>query len=542
MLKYRLILSGLALANAMPAWGQTLSPLDEGRVDREQPTVPDPSASPERHPAVPGAAAEVEAEETAAPIRSIRFVGTEVPAVVAEAAQPFVGQPASRANLQALTQAMSEAYARSDVALFTVVIPRQNLAAGDLQVMVAEGYLQSVVLQGEVEGRKLKLVKAYADKLTRERPTSRARLERYLSLIRDIPGLKVDPRLELGQGRGAVRLVLKLDYERPRLTMAFDNRTSQLVDGGVIEARGVAYGALREGDRTEVIGMASIDFKDQLYVGLSHSTPIGTEGGRFGISYGHLETRASGFDISGKADTLGLTFTYPFIRSYKRNLTGTLALDGVNNDNTAVGSLIISERTRAARAALGYSLVGQRRVLSAGITVSQGLDMLGARMLTPQGKLDFFKVNARAGLNHAIGKRAVVRLNASGQWSSDPLPAVERFAVGGETFGRAFENALISADRGVAGAAELAFRPLRKGRFAQSEVYTFVDYAVIDLLNRPGFIGRDFDLGSAGGGIRLQYGEKTMIGLEAANTIDSPYAGYDSEWRFSVTWRLSLRP
>ena len=534
---------GLTLASQTPTGGQTSTPLDANRVDRA-PALPSPAMEDTSKDALPSAATEVETDDaSAADIRGIDFLDTAIPEVVARAAEAFIGKPASKANLQALVHAMSEAYGRSDVALFTIVIPRQDLSNGHLRVRVAEGYLQQVILQGEVENRKLALIRAYADKLTKERPTSRRRLERYLSLIRDIPGLKTDARLELGQGTGAVRLVLKLDFEKPRVTFSFDNRTSRFVKDGQFEARALAFGVLREGDRTELTGLTSINFHDLLYIGLLHSTPIGTEGGNFSFNYGHLETRPARTIISGAADTLGFTYSYPVIRSYKRNLTTTLALDGVNSDNTAFGSTIATEKSRAVRLALGYAQTSPRSALNGGATVSKGLDILGAEIAGNAGRRDFLKFNARVGFNRAIGKRAVLRLNGSGQWTRDALPAVERFSVGGQQFGRAFENGLINADRGIAGLTEVAFRPIRSGRFGQTEIYGFMDYAAVGLLTRPGLPRRlDFDLASAGGGIRLSYGEKMALGLEAANTIDAPYPTYNSEWRFSITWRLSLRP
>src|SRR5262249_44517150 len=154
----------------------------------------------------------------APPVRSISFEGTDVPRIVAESAQRYVGQPASKANLQALADAMSAAYGRSEVALFTIAIPDQDLSSGEVRVLVAEGHIEAVVLSGEVEGRQLKLVRALADKLTRERPTSRRRLERYLSLIQDLPGLTIKPQLQIGEGQGGVRLLIELDYRRPTLT------------------------------------------------------------------------------------------------------------------------------------------------------------------------------------------------------------------------------------------------------------------------------------------------------------------------------------
>lgn len=538
---YRLCGALVALAGTPGAGlAQTSTPIDRDRVDRAQPATPLPT---EARPDAPGAAIDVSAgDEAAPPIRNIQFVGTAVPGVVAESAQGFVGSPANRATLQALADAMSRAYARSEVALFTIAIPEQDLSAGNVRILVAEGHIETVVLTGEVEGRSLTLVRRYADRLIGERPTSRRTLERYLSLIQDIPGLRTTSRLEMGAGPGGVRLVLALDYRRPTITAGFDNRTTRLVRDGQLNATARGHGLLREGDDTQISGAAAVDFKDYIYVGATHSTPLGYEGTRLAGSVGYLRTRPRGTALTGEATSFGVTLTHPLIRGYRRNLTLSLGLDGLDSENAAFGSVIATEQTRALRGAAGYSQVSARRALSAGLAVSQGLEILGADIDPTIGDATFLKVNARAGFDQAIGRRAALRLRASGQWARDPLPAIERFAVGGAEFGRAFETAIVSADRGLAGLGEIAFRPIRSGRLAATELYGFGDIAAVRLLPRPGFAGRDFDLASAGGGVRLAWTDRAMIELEYARTLDRPFPGYASDWRFSVSWRLSLRP
>ncbi len=533
--------SALALlACASAAGAQTSTPIDRDRVDRTQPVAPPPLAD---APSAPAGAISIEAgDEAAAPIRTIAFQGTDVPGVVARAALEFVGQPATRANLQALTDAMSRAYARSQVALFTIAIPEQDLSAGEITVWVGEGHLEAVLLTGEVEGRPLRLVRGYAERLTRERPTSRRTLERYLSLIQDIPGLAVQSRLEMGEGPGGVRLVLALDYRRPTLSASFDNRTTRLVRDGQFQVTGRAYGLLREGDETQIVAAASVDFDDYIYLGASHSTGLGNDGLRLTGSVGHLVTRPPATGRRGEATSFGLVLAYPMIRAYRRNLTLSVAFDGLDSQDAAFGSLIATERTRALRAATGYAEVAERRAFSAGLTISRGLGVFGADVADAVGDMTFFKVNGRAGFDQALGRRAVLRLRASGQWTRDPLPAIERFAVGGADFGRAFETAIVSADRGLAGLGEIGWRPMAAGRFAASELYGFVDIAAVRLLSRPGFAGRDFDLASAGAGVRFAWTDKAMIELEYARTIDRPFAGYASDWRLSVGWRVSLRP
>lgn len=522
------------------AHGQTATPIDRNRVDRQQPPAPAPAPAP-----LPGAATRVEAgaqEENAPPIKGIAFDGTEVPAVVGEAARVFVGRLANRATLQALAGALSAAYARSNVALFTIVIPDQDLSAGVVHVRVAEGYIETVVLTGEVEGRQLSLVRGYADRLTRGRPTRRATLERYISLIRDIPGLSVRSRLEMGQGPGGVRLILALDYRRPTISVGFDNRTTRLIRDGQFQVQARGYDILRDGDSTEITGVASVNLRDQIYAGIVHSEPLGTDGTRLAANAGFLVTRPRGSAVTGEARVAGLTLSHPLIRSYRRNLLLSLALDGTDSRNAAFGSLIASEDSRALRAAAAFSDSRPRRVVSAALTATRGLDFIGADVPAASGDASFTKVNARASFDQAIGGRTALRLRASGQWTDDPLPAVERFSVGGVDFGRAFETGLINADRGYATLGELAWRPLGRGAFARTELYGFGDWSAVRLLPRDGLAGQDFDLASAGGGVRLAWTDRATIELEYARTVDRPYPGYPSDWRISIGWRVSLRP
>lgn len=541
MIRYPLAaLAAAGLSGTLAA--QTSTPIDRDRVDRTQPVAPLPSPEAAQPPSAAVSVAAGEEDENAAPIQGIVFEGTEVPAVVAAAAEPFIGQRATRANLQALADALSHAYGRSQVALFTIAIPDQDLSGGTVRVQVAEGHIETVMLTGEVEGRALRLVRAYADRLTRERPTSRRVLERYLSLIQDIPGLTVQSSLAMGEGAGGVRLVLALDYRRPTLSAGFDNRTTRLVRDGQFTATARGYGLLREGDETQLSAAASVNFRDQLYIGASHSTPLGVEGTRLAGNVGYLKTRPRGTGRTGEATSFGLTVTHPVIRGYRRNMAASLALDGLDSENAAFGSLIATERTRAVRAALGYAQTGEHRAFGGGVTVSQGLDLLGADVPAEIGEATFLKVNGRLTFDQAIGRRAALRLRASGQWTRDALPAIERFAVGGADFGRAFETGILSADRGIAGLAELAFRPLRAGRLAATELYGFADMAKVGLEPRPGFAAGNFDLASAGGGVRLAYTDRAMLELEYARTLDRPFPNYGSDWRVSVGWRVSIRP
>ncbi|MDK2762021.1 MAG: hypothetical protein KYX64_11775 [Sphingopyxis sp.] len=475
-------------------------------------------------------------------IREIRFVGAGVPANVARSAQNFVERPASSDTLAKLAAAMTRAYSRSSVALFTLVIPEQDLSGGVVTVASAEGYIGSVTLSGESESGPAPLISQMASTLIGQRPLPRARFERVLGNIADIPGVIVTPKLALGGEQGAVALDLGVDAKRPSAGLGFTTRTSQFVSDGIVEANARGTSLLRSGDETRLIGAAAVNLKSLLYLAASHSTPIGVGGTRAEISGATLRTRPTGLAVNGEAWSGGLGVTHPVIRATRRNLTASARLDYLNSKNALFGSTIAAERTWAASGSLAFRLNEDRTLFGARLGVAKGLDFAGARVDPDVGETRFLYTDASVEANRAIGKLLVARAAATGRWTRDRLPAAQRFSVGGATFGRAFSDGLVNGDRGYAVFGELALRPLRSGKLAKSEIYGFVDYADVTLLARTAIPRTKFTLGSWGGGVRMAYAQNGTIGLELADAWNQPVAGFKQNLRVALSWKLSIRP
>lgn len=475
-------------------------------------------------------------------IREIRFVGAGVPAKVGRAAQRFVGKPASADNLAKLAAAMTRAYNRSSVALFTLVIPEQDLSGGIVTVASAEGYVGSVTLSGESEGGPAPLVAKMAAPLRGQRPLPRARFERALGNIGDIPGVTVTPSLALGDEQGAVALDLALDAKKPTVGLGFTTRTSPFVDDGIVEANARGTSLLRSGDETRLTGAAAVNLKSLLYIAASHSTPIGADGTRFELTAAALRTRPKGPAVDGEAWSAGAGITHPLIRATRRNLIASARIDYLDSKNALFGSTIAAEKTWAASGNLAFRLTEDRTVIGARLGGTKGLDFAGARVDPGVGETGFAYADASLEANQAIGKAVILRAAATGRWTRDRLPAAQRFSVGGATFGRAFDDGLVNGDRGYATFGEIALRPLRAGKLSKSEIYSFIDYADVTLLARTAIPKTDFRLGSWGGGVRLSYAENATIGLELAEAWNQPVPGYDQDLRVALSWKLSIRP
>lgn len=475
-------------------------------------------------------------------IREIRFIGAGVPKNVARAAQRFVGKRASADTLARLAGAMTRAYGRSSVALFTLVIPEQDLSDGVVEVASAEGYIGGVTLSGEMKGGPAPLIGRMAAALPGRQPLPRAAFERVLGNIGDIPGAKVTPTLALGGAPGAVALDLAIDARKPTLGFGFTTRTSQFVNDGIVEASARGTSLIRSGDETRINGAAAINFRSLLYAAASHSTPLGVGGTRAELSLAALRTRPRNLAIDGDAWSAGFGVSHPVVRSTRRNLIASSRLDYLDSRNALFGSTLAAEKTWTASGSLALRLTGDRTSFGARIGGAKGLDFAGTRVDPAVGEVGFLYADAGIEANQAIGKMAVARVAVMGRWTRDRLPAAQRFSVGGATFGRAFNDGLVNGDRGFAGFAELAWRPLRGGKLAKSELYGFADYAEVALLARPALPRTDFHLGSWGGGVRLNYAENASIGLEVADAWKQPAPGFDQDWRLAFSWKLSIRP
>ncbi|WP_242126614.1 ShlB/FhaC/HecB family hemolysin secretion/activation protein [Sphingobium sp. Sx8-8] len=505
----------------------------------DQQTEPPPAAPPDHAtvPSTPEQAIAVDADAAAVQIKSVNFEGVEAPEAVADAARHFLGKPASRATLTALAKAIATAYGKSGIALYTVAIPQQRLSDGHVRVLLAEGFVEEIVYpQGASP-----LIRAYAERLRAEKPLSRRALERYLSLMRDIPGAKVDVALLRGARPGGVRLSITPSRKKTDFSMGIDNRRQNGLGSGQFRASAQGNSLLRDGDRTDLVFLSALDFKRYRYFGFSHQTPLGSDGLVLGLSASTLRTQLKNYPVTGDAQTLGLTLSYPVIRSYKKNLTVSAGLDGLNSDAALLGAVLSSDHIRTARAAIGYGMIGRKSVLNASATLSRGLDIFGARGTEGFTDRIFTKWTGRAGYDRMLGKRFVGRLRLMGQYSGDRLSGNERLAIGGPEFGRAFDTALLSGDRGMAGSFELALRPNLPEKFKGSELYGFVDGAKIHVKERLSLAAADYGLASAGGGLRISYNPHASLGLEGARVIERPYAGADGGWRFNINWHVKMR-
>lgn len=517
---------GLALAVAALPCGQAAG---QTGVEGVSPTRPDQNAAAAKRRGTPPVEAPKARDPNAAivPFRLTKVIveGSTLPQPsLAEAYAPFIGRMIDNQGLSDITQKLADAYAGSDVALYTVLVPEQRFATGSLRLIAVEGYVAGVEIRGKLRRNRIKLLQAYLRRLEQERPLHSSTLQRVVSLIRDMPGLYPSLSFDRGDAQGAVRLVVQATKKPVQVSVGINDRGTALLGRTQVQADAYVNGILGGADQLHLTAVAPAHISRFQYYAGAYATPLDADGTTLTGTLSYLRTRPASFPLKGDATSFGVQVSRPLIRSYDKNLYATVGVDGTDANNALLGLRISNDRVRTLRTALSYATSGTRNEFALSGTASFGLDVLGARLVPGQSDKHFIKLNAKIGDNRQFGKSFVLRLAGFAQATRNDLPSSEQIALGGDEFGRAYEAAIISGDYGYAGSAELAWRP-DKGLpklLAGSELYAFTDAGRVRYRSRLGAASTASHLASVGVGTRIEISAKAIVQLEAVRGLDNP--------------------
>lgn len=525
-----LSVSVVALTSGIAHAQIVVDKVQPGRLD-EPNAGKDPTLKPEIQPATPTTSI-APSPAMGGAISGVRLERSSLPREVAEAAmRPFIGKPISPATLQGLADAYSKAYARSDIALYTILVPEQTFADGQVRIVAIENYIDEVMLAGN-NPASATLTRSYAAEMAAQRPLTRPVLQRYLLLMNDVPGATTTPRVVAGDRPDTVKLVLDTKRDPIETVLSVDTRGAARL--GRTQITGDVYfnGLGYEGNQTRLTAAASGDFDRFVSAAVSHAATFGPSGLTASASLGYFRTRPDDTPIEGQGYTGSLQVSYPVVRSMTINITAAGGIDGFNSDNALVGQILSSDRTRTLRGALSIENARGKTAWGASLSVSQGLNALGARVANPiLASERFTKANLQLAATRVLDPDWRVQGSITTQVSDDRLPTSELITIGGARYGRAFDSGIASADTGVAGAVELTRKFGDKPPGQGTEAYAFVDGGKLWFTDRPGLALPDTYLSSAGGGVRVNVSD-AVVGLEAARQV----AGREGDgWRMSVS-------
>jgi hemolysin activation/secretion protein len=536
-----LALTSTSLADASPLI------VDQQRIDQTQATQPNGlrGLTDERGvaPLLSEPSPRPAASSSSAPgvsLRAVHISGSSLSAEILDAVwRRRVGLGLDDATITAISGALIAAYQRSDIALYSVVTPAQDLSSGVLDVQVSEGHIANIVIQTDDAGAPdIALARRYAERLTHESPLRRLTLERMMSFIRDIPGERVEATLQPSTDAGGTQLLLTLRRRRTDVGVSVSNRGTPLLGRTQGSFDAALNGMIRGGDRTDIALTLPLDQNSFRYAAISYTTPVGHDGASVSVNASTLHTEPRGLGVQGNATAGGASVSYPLLRGFTRNVTASVGVDALNTENATVGQVVDTSRTRALRVGASYADSSANSARNVSLFASFGIDGLGARVDPLFADADFFKLGASASWTHLFAQRLALRVSAQAQVGGSMLPASEQFALGGDAYGRAFASAVVQGDQGLAASIETAFLPpdgWLPSLFQGSEAYVFFDTGTVHVNDRPLLSGADYSLSSGGFGARIALGHQLTLGAEFARALDMPDGIDGDDWRLVYT-------
>lgn len=450
-----LLLAPLALhAQTTPDAGSLLRDIERSQTPRQTtPALPDSPAPAGPTDTAPGARVTV---------KSFRLLGVQLipEAEVQQVLAPWVGQPASFADLRRAADAVAALYQRRGY-LVRAYLPDQEVQSGEVAIVVLEGRLAGVRIDRADGATHIGDAQVQGYMTARQRvgePVRPEDIQRAISLLNDLPGVSASSLLEPGTREGESVLVVAV-RDKPRWSgLVQADNTGAKASGEVRATVGLNLNSpLGRGDQAQLLLNSS---RDSHFGSLGYSAPIGYAGLRVGLNalalrygYGLQGTRYSG-DASG----YGASLAYPLLRSERTNLNASLALDQKHFDNDVAGIPLNDKSLRSAT----LSLYGDRvddvlggGLVQYGLSWSEGrLDLSGnaadlaADQVANGPRRDgrYRKLGWSLSRLQRVTTADTLALIASGQFANRNLDSSEKFVATGAYGVRAYSSSEPAGD------------------------------------------------------------------------------------------------
>ena len=378
-----------------------------------------------------------------------------------------VGQVISLREVFDIAAEITSAYRNAGYVLSQAIVPQQDIdpVKGRVRIRVLEGHIGKLTVSGLDSDAQTHLHEVLAP-VVDEKPVTLATLERRLLQLNDLPGVSAQASLAPSSTPGAADVEVAVARQPQSFGLSLTNRTSRALGSIRAEAWGEQRGLFGHFDRHNLRLASSGDDRLAL-LAYSGDVPLNADGLQLGWSASASRSKpktGASFALDTNASNAGLSLSYPVLRSREANVSVRGAFSAYNGDSS-LGSTLLPlsrDRLRVLRAGVSADRVDpQGGVNLVDLEVSKGLSGLGAsqrgdvEMQRAEANPQFTKVTLYAARLQSLPEGWSLLAAVNGQYSADPLGSSEQFALGGDTFLRAYDPAELLGDTGAAIKLEL---------------------------------------------------------------------------------------
>ncbi len=466
-------------------------------------------------------------------IKSVAFRGLKsLPAArLAGAYADLIGKDGNAADLCKIRDRAAEALFDAGI-LARVEIPAQTISDGAVTLDVIEAHIVNVAVRGD-PGAAAPLLERYAKKLRGMAPFDVNRVQRYVLLASDVPGLKVQASVRpspTGE-RGAVDLDLNVTRDDDDLIFNAQNLQSKATGRWGVLGRYDVNARTAYGERTSIVGYHTLN-NEQWVVQALEDVRLGDEGwvAHAALAYGrsHPGDTLKGLGLESTSLVATLDATYPIVRRRRENLTVGAGLEVVNQDTRLGGGAVLfhDKLQKLFATAEGDKTLywrGMPVLLHGLTTVRFGIPGTGAseagdtNLSRAEAHPAAWTVSAEGTAVIYIAPRLSAKVAVDAQYAWKPLVAYDEYAVGSLTIGRGYDPAYISGDRAIAASFELHAGPYQPRAGWAVSPYGFYDVGHVSNLDTG---ARGETLTSAGVGFQLPLRDRWVLDMSYAQPLD----------------------
>lgn len=452
-----------------------------------------------------------------------------------------IGETITLSELNAIINQITAHYRNNGYILSRAVLPPQRIEDGTVTIRIVEGFINNVTLEGDV-GSENSPIHEYARKIRESKPLNAEKLERYLLLMEDLPGVEARAVLTPADVSGASDVVVTITRKPVEASASLDNRGSRFL--GPIQAGVTLAGnnILGLDEQTQVRVINSILETDELKFGeIRHEEQLGSEGLKLVVSGSYVKTepgsRIENQNVEGTSTTFTVGLTYPIIRSRQANWFVDGDVTSKHTDVDILNTNFYEDKLRILNLGTSYDFVDSFAAVnrmeaefSQGFNWVTGRDNAQSRSRI-NGETNFSKLFAQVSRLQPVSGPWSVYGVASGQYSADPLLASEEFVIGGPVFGSAYDSAELTGDQGAAARLELQYNESAGWEYlSEYQLYGFYDIGKV--WNRNIIAASEkqkASLASAGIGARFNISDSLSGSLEAAMPLTKNVSAFGDD-------------
>jgi hemolysin activation/secretion protein len=457
-------------------------------------------------------------------LAGIMVTGSTVftPEELAESYSSYLSQEADLGTIQSIADRITRMYRERGYFLSRALVPAQEIEAGTASIVIIEGYVSRVRVESNgIEGFREKdfagILDKISDAVTAMRPLNGNALERLLLLTNDLPSVRVravmEPLPPEIAAVGAVGMIINIDGEPPDFALQIDDFGSRFAGTLQLSAAASFNSSLVAFDRASVTVLASGSLREVKAVSGSYTVPVTAQGTDIGLRLGYSALNPGftleKFDVQSAAWNTQFVLSQNLVRTRQTNVAAWVTLDFADVSTDVLGVNLYKDYIRALRPGIQFDRSDDLNgSTSATLTLSQGLDILGARksgspnLSRAQGHSDFTKVAATVSRVQNLGTDWQAYMAVSGQYAGSPLLSSEQFGYGGQAFGRGYDPSEMTGDHGVSAAMELRYNGLAPRKSTGFQPFVFYDLGKVWNTGDPS-LDATVSGSSAGGGLKF---------------------------------------